>query len=234
MIEADLKLQPLKCHFMREEITYLGHVITNYGLKTNPQTMSAMTDLPIPSNLAALRQFLGLTSDYHWFIAQYAKFAHPLHSLTKKEVTFKWSSECQNAFDRLKEKLVSSPILCYPDFYRDFVLETDVSVKGLGAVLSQEQDDKRLHPVAYASGTLTPSKNNYSITELETLAVVWVAQRFHTYLYDHKVLILTGHSVVKAILGAPGCLVNMLVGGQSSMELDFKKLKSDTDQEEII
>ena len=189
---------------MREEITYLAHVITTHGLKTSPQTVSAMKDFHIPSNLTALRQFLGLTSYYRRFIAQYAKIAHPLHSLTKKGATFKWSSEYQKAFDKLKEKLVSSSILSYPDFHRDFVLETDISVKGLGVVLSQEQDDKRLNPVAYASQTLTSAEKNYSITELETLAVVLAAQQFHAYLYDHKVLILTDHSAVKAILEAPG------------------------------
>ena len=153
--------------------------------------------------MAALRQFLGLTSYYRRFIAQYAKIAHPLHALTRKDVAFEWSSDCQTAFETLKEKLVSAPVLCYPNFHRNFVLETDASVKGLGAVLSQEQEHKRLHPIAYASRALSPAEKNYSITELETLAVVWAAQRFHAYLYNHDVLILTDHSAVKAILGTP-------------------------------
>ena len=88
IVEAGLKLQPLKCHFIKEEIGYLGHVITTRGLKTNPHTVSAVTDFPVPSSLAALRQFLGLTSYYRRFIAQYAKIAHPLHALTKKDVPF--------------------------------------------------------------------------------------------------------------------------------------------------
>ena len=114
LVESGLKLQPLKCHFIKQEISYLGHAITTQGLKTNPLTVSAITDFPVPSNLAALRQFLGLTSYYRRFIAQYAKIAHPLHALTKKDVAFEWSSDCQTAFETLKEKLVSAPVLCYP------------------------------------------------------------------------------------------------------------------------
>ena len=94
-------------------------------------------------------------------------------------------------------------MLAYPDFGHPFVLETDASVRGLGAVLSQKQADDRLHPVAYASHTLSAPERNYGITELETLAVVWAIQHFHAYLYGHEVTMITDHSAVRAILETP-------------------------------
>ena len=113
---------------------------------------------------------------------------------------FRWSEECQAAFDKLKELLITSPILAYPNFQQDFVLETDASHQGLGAVLSQVQSDGRSHPIAYASRGLTPAEKNYGIADLETLAVVWSISHFHYYLYGHKVTVYTDNSAVKAVL----------------------------------
>ena len=95
-------------------------------------------------------------------------------------------------------------MLAYPNFEADFFLETDASVKGLGAVLSQRQNDGVLHPVAFASRSLSPTERNYSVTDLETLTVVWAMQHFRAYLYGHIVTVMTDHSAVKTVLGAPG------------------------------
>ena len=102
-----------------------------------------------------------------------------------------WTDDCQQAFDALKERVTNAPVLVYPDFQKDFVLETDASGRGLGAVLSQYQESGALLPVAYASRSLSPAESNYSITELETLAVVWGVQHFQAYLYGHTVNTLT-------------------------------------------
>ena len=103
----------------------------------------------------------------------------------------------------LKERLATPPVLAYPAFDVDFTLETDASIQGLGAVLSQPQADGKLHPVAYASRALNKAEKSYSVTELETLAVVWAVSHFHSYLYGNKVTVLTDHSAVKAILETP-------------------------------
>ena len=103
----------------------------------------------------------------------------------------------------LKTKLITPPVLAYPRFGKDFTLETDASILGLGAVLSQHQDDSKLHPIAYASRALNKSERNYSITELETLAVVWAITHFRSHLYGHVVKVLTDHSAVKSILETP-------------------------------
>ena len=98
---------------------------------------------------------------------------------------------------------MEAPILVHPDFDKPFVLETDASAQGLGALLSQVQDDKRLHPIAYASRALSPQEKKYAITELETLAVVWAVQHYHAYLYGHEETVYTDHSAVKAVLETP-------------------------------
>ena len=125
-----------------------------------------------------------------------------MYRLTKKEVKWEWSKECQLAFETLKDKLMQAPVLIYPDFEEKFVLETDASLRGLGAVLSQKKGGL-LHPVSYASRSLSSPEKNYSISELETLAVVWAIQHYRAYLYGHEVTVVTDHSAVKAILETP-------------------------------
>ena len=158
---ANLKLKPAKCMFVRKEVEYLGHIITANGLKPNPRITDAVRNFPTPENVQGVRRFLGMSSYYRRFIAGFAKIAQPLHRLTAKDVPFDWSSDCETAFSTLKDKLVSPPVLAYRRFDEAFTLETDASIRGLGAVLSQKQTDGRLHPVAYASRALNPTEKNY-------------------------------------------------------------------------
>ena len=203
VMATGLKLKPVKCHFVRQEVEYLGHLITPDGLRPNSNRVAAVREFVTPRSVTETRQFLGLASYYRRFIPKFAKIAQPLHQLTKKGAQFDWTSESQTAFDRLKSELIQAPVLAYPDFNKDFTLETDASVRGLGAVLSQTQSDGRSHPIAYASRALSPQEKNYGITELETLAVVWAISHFHAYVYGYKVTVLTDHSAVKAVLGTP-------------------------------
>lgn len=201
--DAGLKLKTSKCRFIAEEVEYLGHILTPSGLKPNPNTTSAVADFPLPANLKEVRQFLGLSSYYRRFISGFATIAQPLHQLTRKGVHFKWDARCQEAFEQLKRLLTSSPVLAYPQLAEPFVLETDASIQGLGAILSQRQSDGNVHPVAYASRSLSQPERNYGITELETLAVVWAVTHFKAYLYGNKVTIYSDHSAVKAVLNTP-------------------------------
>ena len=149
--EVNLKLQPAKCRFARKEMEYLGHILTPDGLKPNPALVSAVQGFSVPTNLKELRRFLRLASYYRRFIPRFASIAQPLHHLTCKDVSFVWTEAAASAFEELKEKLTTSPVLAYPSFDQDFVLETDASISGLGAVLAQVQSDSKLHPIAYAS-----------------------------------------------------------------------------------
>ena len=200
ILKFQLKLKPAKCKFIRRELEYLWHLVTPDGLKTNPRIVDSIRQFARPMNVSELRRFIGLASYYRRFIHQFSCIAEPLRALTCKDTPFSWSDSCEDAMTKLKEKLTSAPVLAYPLFDRPFILETDASIGGIGAVLSQTQDDKKVHPIAYASRSLTPAE---SIAELETLTVVWAVSRFHSYLYGQSVTIFTDHAAVGAILNTP-------------------------------
>ena len=202
LVEVGLKLKPSKCKFAQHELEYLGHVVSREGLRTNPKLTEAVVDFPRPQSVRDVRRFLGLASYYRKFILHFAKITRPLHKLTCKDTRFDWSPECQIAFQELKQRLSSAPVLAYPNFDAQFVLETEASIKGLGAVLSQAQEGGNLHPVGYASRALSPSEVHYGITDLETLAVVWAISHFSHYLYGNRVVVYTDHTAVKSVLEA--------------------------------
>ena len=139
LAEVGLKLKPVKCRFAQSEVEYLRHVVSRGGLKTSPRLVDAVQLFPVPWTVHEVRRFLGLSSYYRKFIPNFARIAHPLHHLTRKDSPFSWSPECQRAFEELKGSLTTSPVLAYPDFKREFVLETDASLQGIGAVLGQYQ-----------------------------------------------------------------------------------------------
>ena len=202
---AGLTLKPQKCYFLQREVHYLGHLISHEGIAPDPAKTEKVREFPIPTDVTKVRQFVGLASYYRRFVPGFARIATPLHALTKKEVAlFHWTEECQAAFDRLKELLITSPVLAYPQFGpgKEFVLETDASLEGLGAVLSQRQTDGYLHPIAYASRCLQPHERNYAITELETLGLVWAAKLFRPYLLGYHCIAFTDHSACTSLLNA--------------------------------
>ena len=141
--KAGLTLKPKKCCFLRKEVLYLGHVISGKDIAPDPAKTQKIHGYPVPTDLTKLRQFLGLASYYRRFIPGFAKVAHPLYQLMKKGVSFEWDSACQTAFNTLKNMLTTTPVLVYPQFGSDaqFILETDASSFGLGAVLAQKQKD---------------------------------------------------------------------------------------------
>ena len=200
---AGLKLKPSKCQFIRNEVEYLGHLITPEGLKPNSKLVEAVQEFPRPSDVSGVRRFLGLASYYRRFIQNFARIAEPLRELTRKTASFHWTQACEGAMKELKARLTTAPVLAYPSFGRPYTVETDASISGLGAVLSQMQPDEKLHPVAYASRSLSAAERNYTVTELETLAVVWALTRFHPYLYGQSVTVITDHAAVPAVLETP-------------------------------
>lgn len=169
---AGLKLKPSKCKLLHKEVEFLGYVVSASGVAADTKKVSAVTDFPRPKDLKSLRTFLGLTSYYRRFVPRYSTIAQPLYTLTRKDEQFCWSEGCEEAFERLKSSLTRAPVLSYPRFDREFLLETDASGVGLGAVLSQCQDDKTIRPIAFASRTLQPHERRYGISELEGLGVV--------------------------------------------------------------
>ena len=167
-----------------------------------------------------MRSFLGLASYYRRFIPCFSQVATPLYALTKKDASFEWTNTCQETFDQLKQVLTRAPLLAFPDFSKNFVLETDASGTGLGAVLSQVQDGIR-KPICYASRTLQPHEKNYGVSELEALAVVWAIKHFRVYLYGHKCDVYTDHEALLSLMNHPHPSGKLARWGLALQELDL-------------
>lgn len=190
--KANLKIQPDKCEFLRKEVAYLGHLITQDGVKPNPAKVSCIQNFPTPTNPKDIKSFLGLAGYYRRFIPNFAKTSKPLTKLLQKDVPFHFNPECMSAFNELKQALVSDPILTYPNFEETFVLTTDASAFAIGAVLSQGPIGKDL-PIGYASRTLCNAETKYSTIERELLAIVWAVKHFRPYLFGRKFVLITDH-----------------------------------------
>ena len=197
-----MKLKPKKCLFLRDEVPYLGHVVTREGIQPDPSKTERIREYPVPTSVSQVRQFLGLASYYRRFICGFSTIATLLNALLRKDVAFRWDDSCQEAFEQLKQCLVSAPVLAYPQFKPElpFVLETDASLLGLGAVLAQKQADGNVHLIAYVSRSINSHERNYSVTELETLGLVWAAWLFRPYLLGRKCIVHTDHSACTSLL----------------------------------
>ena len=145
--DAGLRLKPSKCHLVRHEVEFLGHVISSAGVAADPRKIEAVKDYPTPVDVKSLRSFLGLASYYRRFIAGFSAVAGPLHALTRKGMPFTWSATCQGMFDKLKQLLTNAQVLVFHEFSQPFLLETDASGEGLGAVLAQKQEDNSVRPL---------------------------------------------------------------------------------------
>jgi hypothetical protein len=190
---AGLKVKLSKCTFLRDEIEFLGHVVSAQGLKMSRDKVSAVLDMPRPSDAFGVRRFLGMVQFYRRFIKDCSRICKPLFELTKENVTFSWRQEHDRAFQLLKSKLCSYPVLRYPDFKKPFVIFADASRTGLGAVLSQEGEDGIQHPIAFASRSLAAAETRYAVTELEGLGVYWAIKHFKPYVYGRKFTVVTDH-----------------------------------------
>lgn len=187
--EANLKIQIDKCEFLKRETEFLGHVVTQNGIRPNPKKIECVLKYPIPQTPKQIKQFLGLSGYYRKFMRDYSKIAKPMTSYLKKDSKIDVNNlEYKKSFETLKTLLVNDPILAYPDFSKSFILNTDASNFALGAVLSQEN-----HPICYASRTLNVHELNYSTIEKELLAIVWAVKYFRPYLFGRKFTIHTDH-----------------------------------------
>ena len=194
---AGLKLKPTKCQFLKREVTFLGHVVSGGGIRTNPEKVKAVETWPTPLDVKELHSFLGLASYYRRFIAGFSIIAEPLYKLCRKDTPFHWQQEQQSAFEELKHRLVSAPVLAYPDFNvgaGSFILDTDASQHlGIGAVLSQLQPDGTERVIAYGSRSLNEHERNYCTTRLEMLALVTYVDHFRYYLLGRRFCLRTDH-----------------------------------------
>ena len=195
--KAGLKLQPAKCAFCRNQVAFLGHVLSSKGIATDPSKTEKVANWPDPKSRREVHQFLGLANYYRRFVQDFAKIAKPLHRLTEKTVEFMWSPECKSAFEELRRRLITAPILVFPDYSKEFILDTDASNDGIGAVLSQVQDSGEEKVIAYASRVQSKPERQYCVTCRELLAVVTFIQQFRHYLLGRHFTQRTDHGSLK-------------------------------------
>uniref|UniRef100_A0A3B1JKD5 Gypsy retrotransposon integrase-like protein 1 n=1 Tax=Astyanax mexicanus TaxID=7994 RepID=A0A3B1JKD5_ASTMX len=202
-----LKLKPSKCFLLKPEVKFLGHIISAKGVQVDAEKVRVLETWPIPKTVKDIRQVLGFMSYYRRFVPKFAQLAKPLHALVGGKMNrgratgpITWSGECQTAFDKLKGCLMSPPVLAYPDFTQPFILTTDGSLHGLGAVLSQKQGGTE-RVIAYASRGLRGSEKNdknYSAFKLELLALKWaVTEKFRDFLMFAKFSVVTDHNPLR-------------------------------------
>ena len=186
LAQAGLKLKPSKCEFFWDRLRYLGHIVSEKGITTDPKKIETVLNWPSPKTIMDVRSFMGFTNYYRKYIKDYAKIARPLYELTsgenakKKRHNVEWTDRCQQSFKQLKERCSQCPVLAYANYKSPFILHTDSSTTGLGAVLSHKQDDGTERVVAYASRSLNKAERNYDTHKLEFLALKWaVTDQFH-------------------------------------------------------
>ena len=201
--KAGLKIKISKCNFMKREVVYLGHTLTQKGIRVNEEKIQAIIKYPTPTTVKEVKSFIGLASFYRRFVKGFADIAAPLTDLLKSDTEFTWGVSQEQAFQDIKSRLTQSPILAFPKFDKEFLLVTDASSLGIGSVLMQYDNLNRLHPLAYFSRKLTAAESNYSVTDREALSVVASLRHFRHILLGHKITVFTDHSAVCEIFKQP-------------------------------
>lgn len=214
MRQNHLKLHPKKSVFFMRRAKYCGHIVSENGVETDPEKTAKISEWQAPCNIEQVRMFLGFSGYYRRFVKDYAKIARPLTDLLagqrtskargrrkQEAIPWRWGEEQQQAFETLKACLTSPPVLAYADYEKPFILHTDASGHGLGAVLCQKQDDGPEKVIAYASRALSKSEKNYSAHKLEFLALKWsVTEKFHDYLYGNSFTVYTDNNPLTYVL----------------------------------
>lgn len=220
--EYGLKLSPEKCKFFQSSVRYLGHVVSQHGVETDPEKTATLKTWPVPQNLKELRSFLGFCGYYRRFVKGYSSIVKPLNDLTsgypplrkhckskergnlyhdpKEPFHGRWTPACQQAFEAIIDKLTSPPVLAFADPKLPYILHTDASTTGLGAALYQEQEGQ-LRVIAYASRGLSGSESRYPAHKLEFLALKWaVTEKLSDYLYGNQFTVVTDSNPLTYIL----------------------------------
>ena len=242
--EHGLKLKPSKCEVFKSEINYLAHHVSWKGVLPSKKNLESIAQCPPPDTYTKVKSFVGLVGHYRRFIKGFAKIVAPLYDLTsgnnkdKKSEHVDLSPEAREAFDHLKAACLQAPILSFPDFTKPFLLETDASGRGLGAVLSQKQADGWYHPIAYASRVMNETEQRYHSNKQEFLALKWaITEQFHEYLSPYgknrnEFIVRTDNNPLTYIFSS----ANLDAAGQRwvahlasyNFSLEYQKVKDNT------
>lgn len=201
--KANLTINVAKSKFCVVQVKYLGYVIGNGGISTDPDKVTAILNWPVPKNLKQVRGFLGLAGWYRRFVENFSTIVAPISDLVSNKSKFRWTSQAQEAFDKVKMLLTTAPILANPDFSRKFFVHCDASNYGIGAVLVQLDDEGNERPIAYMSRKLNTAQRNYSVTERECLAAIEAIHKFRCYIEMQEFEVITDHSSLLWLLKQP-------------------------------
>lgn len=193
--KANLSINLDKCKFFRPSLKYLGFIVDQQGLRTNPEKVESMANYPVPKTSTEIKRFVGMCSWYRRFVPHFSSLIAPLNRLLKgkrKRQKVEWDEDADLSFRKLKEALVSAPVLASPNFSEPFTIHTDASDTGLGGLLTQTIEDQE-KVIAYASRSLSKTERNYSVTERECLAVVFALEKFRPYVEGVHFTVITDH-----------------------------------------
>lgn len=194
--EANLTLNKTKCYFCRPELKFLGFVVNRSGIAVDPAKVEAIINIAQPKSVKEVRRIIGMISWYRRFVDNFSDVLAPLTALLRKDKKFLWDSACEESFKKIKDALVSAPILACPNFEHPFYVQTDASAYGLGAVLTQKYNDRE-YVIYYLSRSLSRAEQNYSSTERECLAALWAVEKLRCYLELSKFYLITDcHSLL--------------------------------------
>ena len=219
-----IKLNEAKFKLKQKELPFIGHVLTDKGLKADPTKVQAILEMEKPEDVKGVRRTLGLVNYMSKFLNKLADISEPLSQLTHKDNEFLWTKECESAFQRIKEAITKTPVLKFFNTEETTVLQCDASSIGLGAALLQQG-----RPVIYASRKLTSTERNYAQIEKELLAIVFGMERFHQFTCGRKIIINSDHKPLevickKSLASAPKCLQSMLLRLQRyDFEAEYKQ-----------
>ena len=227
-MENGLKLKPSKCNFFHTEINYLGHKVSAARMEPGTEGLKGIAEIAPPATYTQVRKFLGATGYFRRFIKGYVKIAKPLNDLLQRENSKLKSHpvglplDALAVFQELKMRCLTTLVLAFADFKKPFLLETDASIEGLGAVLSQEQEDGRYHPVAYASCGLKGGELKYHSSKLEFLALKWaMTEQFKEYLQYQPFVVRTDNNPLTYVLMTPNldAIGHRVGGGYGGIQL---------------
>ncbi|GFX21849.1 retrovirus-related Pol polyprotein from transposon 297 [Trichonephila clavipes] len=194
---AKLTIKPSKCKFAQQNVKFLGHIV-GQGFRTPSEIkVQAVLEFPTPRTKTQIRAFLGIAGYYQKYINRFSVIAAPLTDALKgraKKGEIKWTTECENAFRELKGKLIDKPVLYAPNFEREFIVQTDASNAGMGAVLTQLTEQGEEHPILYLSKKFSEVEKRYCTTEKECASIVFAIKRLHYYLDGNSFLVMTDHN----------------------------------------
>ena len=212
--KANLKLKPSKCKLLRKSIKVLGHVISAEGMSVHDEKIEVITSRPFPRTTRELRSFIGMANYYRHFCPNFSIIAAPLFAMLEKDSVVEPTEKAVEAFESLKLFLTSTPVLALPDDEGQYVLDTDASEYGCGAVLQQYQNGK-LHVIEYASRTFNKAERKYSVTRKEMAAVIFALRHFRVYLIGVKFKIRVDHAALTHLKTVKD------PSGQQSRQLEF-------------